>query len=164
MIHIYIPLILSALLAYSCRKSSKLCALFTIISSLCIIFIGLVVTLDDETLSKIPLIEFSDSETVTVDSKAMFYMVEGGNSQVSTAFIFTGNQGVDAVAKYLRNSTKPIYIFIKDGDKVLYKNKLGTLNEDCAEDVMNMYLKWKDENVLPSTKIRYKLFIFYMDI
>lgn len=164
MIHAYIPLVIGVALVYSCRKSFLIRLFGLCLCLMMLLFISCVSNLSMDTIRRVPFIGVSDGVNVEVPRDGVFYIVEGGNSQLGTAFIVTDGVSESDISNYISKTLKPVYIFVKSGIDVVYSKNMGYLTSKDTQLILDLYDSWRISGSLPSVTVRYKFLIFYFDI
>lgn len=115
-------------------------------------------------IDKIPFITATQNEVVKVDNSGIFYIASGASAQLGESFVMSNSQTQEDVANYLKNTSKNVYVHIKDGHDVIYTSNLGMLEAEDAERIMEMYETWKSDGTMPEDKVHYEFLCFYIDL
>ena len=114
-------------------------------------------------LQQLPFLNVSYTTDVEVDKAGSFYIESSIGGLLSDGYVIDSETTIDDINKYLKDKTKAIFIYIKDGDEFLYNRELGNPNENSAQEILTIYKKWRETGKLEKEKRKLQFKIFYIE-
>ena len=161
---IFIPLLISFYLYIKIKDSKTVQITFFSITLLLFVLILLFTSKKDNIIRFIPFTEIDNSRVVRVQNKGKCYLTKGVDLQLSGSFELDVNSNYTEVSDYISDSSKNLYMIIKNNGNIVYSYEFGKSNEQDAINIMSIYYTWYTSAFLPRNKIRYKFLIFFLDV
>lgn len=107
-----------------------------------------------EYLSKVNFLKIENQQDVEVSNKGILTLSSGTTAVTSSEYIVTDFSTVEDIDDYLQDQNKSVMLYVREGDRYLYKKNLGVIPKTeslgRAEEIITIYDSWKTTSKLPN--------------